>query len=107
MSTAGFADVLSTINGRILPSPPSMAPDLLFESFGFGFSKPDLKLLESFPLLRPSTVFRGSYASFSHAGQPPSASSRWICLVLLAFVVLILFLLLFIPALQVEGGDFS
>jgi hypothetical protein len=50
MSTAGFANVLFTINGRILPSSSSMAPDLLFESFGFGFgfgfgfSKPDLKL---------------------------------------------------------------
>jgi hypothetical protein len=53
MSTADFADVLSTINGQILPSPPSMAPDLLFRSFGFGFSKPDLKLLESFPPLAP------------------------------------------------------
>jgi hypothetical protein len=38
MSTVGFADVLSTINSQILPSPPSMAPDLLFGSFGFGFS---------------------------------------------------------------------
>jgi hypothetical protein len=53
MSTAGFADVLSTINDRILPSPPSMVPDLLFKSFGFDFSKSDLKLLESFPPLAP------------------------------------------------------
>jgi len=43
MSTADFADVLSTINGTNLPFPPSMTPDLLFKSFGFGFSKPDLK----------------------------------------------------------------
>merc|ERR1712183_84816 len=90
MSTAGFADVLSTINGRILPSPLSMAPYLLFESFGFAFSKLDLKLLESFPPLaplhRPSTTFRGSYASFSHAGRLPPlpvGRSAWCCLLLL------------------------
>jgi hypothetical protein len=53
MNTVGFADIISTINGRILSSPPSMAPDLLFESFNFGFSNSDLKLLESFPPLAP------------------------------------------------------
>jgi hypothetical protein len=88
MSTAGFADVLSTINGRILPSSPSLASDLLFESFGFDFSKLDLKLLKSFLPLAPLHRVPGFLHFFFHAGQPPSAFSRWICLVLLAFVCL-------------------